>query len=219
VENHIQESCLRESGEELEEGGIIGIRVFEDSSLALRILSEWLPAYQQVYARAALENGGVGLVLEYNGLPVGSAIGYPAGSRGGRVALGVIYYVYVRPRSRGRGLGKVLVASLEELLSDMGASLYVASTREDNWSSQRMFESLGYKVFKWWELEEEVGSEALEALEAAACMYEDEIVMIKPYDRRVISKLRRSDYEELWYKTCYKPWLDMRRHGRTAWAP
>ena len=219
MENHIQEGRLRESGEELEEGGIIGIRVFEDSSLALRILSEWLPAYQQVYARAALENGGVGLVLEYNGLPVGSAIGYTAGGRGGQVALGVIYYVYVRPRSRGRGLGKVLVASLEELLSGMGASLYVASTREDNWSSQRMFESLGYKVFKWWELEEEVGSEALEALEAAACMYEDEIVMIKPYDRRVISKLRRSDYEELWYKACYKPWLDMRRHGKTTWAP
>jgi len=219
VENHIQESRPRESGEELEEGGIIGIRVFEDSSLALRILSEWLPAYQQVYARAALENGGVGLVLEYDGLPVGSAIGYTAGGRGGQVALGVIYYVYVRPRSRGRGLGKVLVASLEELLSGMGASLYVASTREDNWSSQKMFESLGYKVFNWWELEEEVGSEALEALEAAACMYEDEIVMIKPYDRKVISKLRRSDYEELWYKACYKPWLDMRRHGKTTWAP
>ena len=157
-----------------------------------------------------MDNGGLGLVLEADGVRVGSAIGYVARGRSRETTIGVVYYVYVKPTHWGLGFGKILVSSLEELLAKRGATLYLASTVESNRRSQSMFESLGYKVLTWSKLEEELDYEVVEALEMAACMYEDDIVMIKPYDKRILSKIRREDYENLWYRICYKPWLKHR---------
>ncbi len=169
-------------------------------------MSEWLPRYHQVFARAAVENGGLGIVMRVNGVDAGSAIGYVV--EGSTLTLGVIYYVYVRGSYRGLGLGKVLVASMEEILADRGSKIYLASTTSDNVRSQRLFKSMGYKILEWSVARYELGYDVLEAIEAAACMYDDDVVMVKPYNRSILSKLRKADYRSLWYKICYRPWLE-----------
>ncbi|MFN4046722.1 MAG: GNAT family N-acetyltransferase, partial [Acidilobaceae archaeon] len=83
---------------------ISSIIVRQDENLALRLLSEEFSTYHRVFAHAALENSGVGLVAAVNHRIAGSAIGYVAGFEPPKI--GVIYYVYVKREHRGRGLGK-----------------------------------------------------------------------------------------------------------------
>jgi len=131
-----------------------------------------------------------------------------------RLKVGVIYYVYVKRGYWGLGYGKVLVASMEELLASKGTRVYVASTTSSNTRSRRLFESLGYRVLEWSVLEEELGYDVAEALEAIACMYDDDVVMVKPYSSALLSRLRGVDYRGLWYRMCYKPWLDYRGYSK-----
>jgi ribosomal protein S18 acetylase RimI-like enzyme len=191
-------------------GYLNGIVVYEDEVSALKLMSEELSRYHQVFAKAAVENGGLGVIIRVNGVDVGSAIGYTA--EGSMLTVGVIYYVYIRRSYRGSGFGKVLVASMEELLEGKGSRVYVASTTRDNIESQRLFKSLGYRVLEWSIAESELGYDVVEALEAIACMYDDDIIMVKPYSRSLLSKLRRLDYRSLWFNICYKPWLDYRSY-------
>jgi len=185
--------------------------VYEDETRALKLISEELSKYHQVFVRAAIENNGLGLVLRVNGVDVGSVIGYSTGDH--RVTVGVIYYVYVRRGYWNRGYGKVLVTSMEELLEGRGSKIYVASTSSNNIRSQKLFQSLGYEVLEWSELVNKLGHDVVEVLEAIGCMYDDDMIMIKPYNKTLLSKLKNVEYRSLWYKTCYKPWLEYRRHA------
>ena len=196
-------------------GYLYGIVVYEDEASALKLISEELSRYHQVFAKAAVENGGSGVVVKVNGIDAGSAVGYTV--VGPMLTVGVIYYVYVRRGYRGLGLGKVLVTSLEELLEGEGSKVYVASTTGDNIRSQRLFESLGYRVLGWSTAERELGYDVVEVLEAIACMYDDDVIMVKPYSRSLLLKLRSLDYRSLWYNICYKPWLEYR--GYTSVKP
>lgn len=161
-----------------------------------------------MFAHAALENRGVGLVAAVNHRIAGSAIGYVAGFEPPKI--GVIYYVYVKREHRGRGLGKVLVASLEELLENMGAEILIASTRGHNIASRRLFNSMGYSELTWENVEELLGGEKARALEMASCSYEDDIIMVKPYVKLLNIELDVGNYEDLWFNICYKPWIEYR---------
>ncbi len=107
-------------------------------------------------------------------------------------------------------MGKILVASLEELLENMGAEIFVASTSEHNIVSRNLFKNMGYSELTWESVEELLGSEEARALEMASCSYEDDVVMVKPYAKLSEIKLNIGNYESLWYDICYRPWIEYR---------
>ncbi len=190
-----------------------------ESREAYRLVEEVMGWWHGYYARAALERleSSVGLEALVNGETAGGAVGFAAHGEG--PVLGVVYYVVVRPRYRGRGVGRALVAALERRLEALGAEVHVATIEEGNEASINLFTSLGYRVMSIGEAEASLGWEALEAVLHAACSYEEEYVALKPVraglDR--LRCLRLGAYRDTWWRACYEPWLDLRRARRRRW--
>ncbi|BAN90714.1 GNAT family N-acetyltransferase [Aeropyrum camini] len=186
-----------------------GVEVVEDPGLAADIVSRVMGRYHGYYARAALERlkGAVGLVARLGGEEAGAVVCYRAEAR---VELGVIYYVVVLPRARGRGLGKLLVSSCEEKLGT--PHFYVATIELRNTASARMFQSLGYRVMADYELADIVGWEAVAAIHHATCSYEEDLIALKEGREWVtletLSKAVPDDYKDVWWEICYKPWME-----------
>lgn len=68
---------------------------------------------------------------------------------------GYLYSLRVRPEWRGQGIGSQLIAAAEAELLARGYSEAAISTAKDNASARRLYERLGYHVFKddpgeWW---------------------------------------------------------------------
>ncbi|WP_460126262.1 N-acetyltransferase family protein [Stetteria hydrogenophila] len=182
-----------------------------DLDSAVEVVGRCLGRVHAYYAReAAVGAGGFGLVAREGSRVAGAVVAYPAR---GPVCLGVIYYVAVLEGWRGRGLGRVLVASAEEALEWEGCRFTVATTSRGNEASVRLFSSLGYRVLGVEEAAGELGWEAVDALLHASCSFEDDVLMVKPWDPSTLSKLAPDDYRETWWRACYKPWLRLWRRG------
>lgn len=138
------------------------------------------------------------------------------------LSLGVVYYIAVEREYRGRGLGKVLLASLEEILAENGADLFLATTSSSNTASRRLFKSLGYEEFFWRDLYRSVGEEETEILRMITCGYEDDVLFVKEERRSskdLFEVLREREYvkrdaEKIWRVICYIPWVRLRRFFR-----
>ncbi len=68
---------------------------------------------------------------------------------------GYLYSLRVRPEWRGQGLGSQLIAAAEAELLARGYGEAAISTVKDNPDARRLYERLGYRVFKedpgeWW---------------------------------------------------------------------
>ena len=116
------------------------------------------------------------------------------------------YYVVVARGHRGRGLGKVLVTSAEELC---GADVYLATTTEDNVASRRMFRSLCYAEYAWSRLETLYGWDVVDELVRLTCGYEDDVVMVRPAKKlgELAEALKAHGApDEVWERVCYEPW-------------
>ena len=167
----------------------------------MAVIREVMGRWHAYYAEHSRSVGGRGLVLEERGNRLGSVVFYEA--KLGSITLGVIYYVAVKPRYRGQGLGKILVLSAEEL---MNPDLYVSTLQSSNMPSRKMFESICYKPYTWSQLEE-FSSMLAEAIYRSTCSYEDDLVMIKGgisgvrLDGDSLKRARR-----IWDIACYKPW-------------
>lgn len=112
------------------------------------------------------------IVAEVGGEVVGAAELYTTEVKEfGRV--GVISFIAVEKRFRGRGIGKELVKAAEKLFEKMGCAFAAASTRSSNEASLNLFRSLGYELH--WR-----GSRVFESLEAPLYAYEDDVIMLKP---------------------------------------
>ena len=55
-----------------------------------------------------------------------------------------VKHVYVRPEARGRGLGRLLMAALEEVAADLGADLVVLDTNESLLAAGALYRATGY---------------------------------------------------------------------------
>lgn len=196
-----------------------GVIVVEDADRAAALVERVMGWWHGYYAKAVLErlDASVGLVARVDGKPAGASIGFVAEGEGPRV--GVIYYIVVDERYRGRGLGRLLVSKLEERLMSWGAETLIATIEEGNEASMRLFSSLGYKVLGVSQAERLLGWEALEALLHAACSYEEDYVALKPVRVGVeqLRCLRPGSYRDVWWRACYEPWLDLRRARRRRW--
>jgi len=56
-----------------------------------------------------------------------------------------VKHVYVRPEARGRGLGRLLMAELEEVAADLGADLVVLDTNESLLAAGALYRATGYR--------------------------------------------------------------------------
>ena len=55
-----------------------------------------------------------------------------------------VKHVFVRPEARGRGLGRLLMAELEEVAAGLGADLVVLDTNESLLAAGALYRSTGY---------------------------------------------------------------------------
>ncbi len=167
------------------------------------ILEEEMGELHAYYALEALRAGGLAAVV-YDPEPVGAEVFYTL------PGVCVHYYVCVVEGRRGRGYGRVLVASVEEYCGSQGSTRYVATTTIDNRASCRLFESLGYTGYTWREIAARVGEDGVDMLLKLTCGYEDDVVYIKPAGLEELIELLEKQgrrLNRLWRRMCYEPWL------------
>ncbi len=81
------------------------------------------------------------LVAEVNGKLVGSVLGTQDGRKGW------INRLSVHPSFRHRGIARKLVAEVERRFSQLGLAVVACLVMQDNTSSKRFFESIGYECY------------------------------------------------------------------------
>lgn len=183
----------------------------------LPVIRGVLGRVHSVYASSLDPGYSYRLDLFLGDVLVGQAVVYYM--RGGRGGLGVVYYVAIEEGFRGRGLGKILVASAEEVFESEGLDYSIATIRGDNTASLRLFTSLDYEIVGWDRLERVCGEDIGERLLRVSCGYDDDYVALKSLiDRgrgleglcRVVGGLDEEIIERHWYRTCYMPWRSVR---------
>jgi len=174
---------------------------------ALEKAMSWIHSY---YALACIDTNICRALIAYEEEPVGVGVFYRVPS----TWIGVIYYVAVLPRYRGRGIGRAIVASIEQLLSFEGAEVFIATTRVDNVASRDMLSSLGYiEVFI-----DDLSDDLREIVRMMTCGYEDDLLYVKLEKislEEFFSIISRKNtvevIENLWRSICYSPWARLRR--------
>jgi len=171
-------------------------------------------SWQAYYATTCVEQGYCRAILAFeNGEPAGVALFYKLDLQP-RASVGVIYYVVVEERFRRRGIGRVLVASVEHLLEEERVDAIIATTRFDNAGSRKLFGDLGYVELPLEVVEDRCG----EVITRLTCSYEDDLLLFKGLTVdleelvEILSIPQNSrQVERLWYSLCYRPWLRLRR--------
>lgn len=179
------------------------------SSIARDVLKETMTWFHTYYAVSCIEAGICRTVVVYEDGVAGVGLFYLVP----RLNTGVIYYVSVLPRHRGRGIGKAIVVSIEEILGYEGVEVFIATTRRDNVASRRMLRDLGYTEIEL----KDLGSDLEELVTMMTCGYEDDLLYIKPGGIDVASFFNKalepslfSVVEGLWRSICYRPWRKLR---------
>ena len=113
------------------------------------LISSSLSEFDSYYALKNLRNSQ--LILEYG---EGKPIGFAELKRWGKI--GIIFYLGVLPKYRGKGIGKKLVLRAEKIFKEKELEFSLASTRSWNKPAMKLFESLGYKFFKIDEVSEKI---------------------------------------------------------------
>jgi len=188
------------------------VSVVEGRSLAecIDVVSRALNPWNAYYAKSAVESGVASFAtLLIDGVPRGCSVFYTLDTD---PIVGVVYYIAIDPPLWGRGLGKVLLASTEELLELRGSRLFVATTREDNVASRALFSSMNYAEKRLDELYAE-SPRAAENLVRALCSFEDDVVMYRGAGLKTLLKaFERCGRvcRDVWYRICYIPWARSR---------
>jgi len=196
--------------------------VLRDLKVVDGIIGSSMEGYNIWYVNSCIELGICNvLIASLDDKVVGVGVYYVVNTSPERV--GVIYYVVVDRRYRGLGIGKSLIASIEEVLEGDKVSIYLATTREGNKVVRKLLTSFGY-----FEIPLDVGvlGEVLEVIEKITCGYDDDLLFIKTSQDTVktlnsliteLGFLTRQDNIEvinrLWRKICYEVWLRSRRLG------
>ena len=178
-----------------------------------KIIGEALSWFHAYYASICIETGKCRAVICRNrDAALGVGVFYTVDTK--PTSIGVIYYVAVEQSFRGFGIGKAIVASIEELMEASGTGFYIATTRYDNIAARRMLEELGYTGIMF----EDIDDNLREVIEELTCAYEDDLLYIKstrpqskPFMRMLLDKTNHRIIRELWTILCYRPWIMLRR--------
>lgn len=181
--------------------------------IAVSILERSLSWFHAYYASVCIEQGVCRVLVCRDGdNVVGVGVFYTIDTK--PVSVGVIYYIAVDRSFRGRGIGKAIVASIEELMEMESVGFYIASTRLDNTASRRMLEELNYS----WILLDDMEGTVREIAEELTCAYEDDVLYIKSpkysadqFKDILLNRANRQRIRRLWNTLCYGPWIRLRR--------
>ncbi len=164
------------------------------------------------YASMCIEIGRCGGVIALDRDVMGVGVFYKIGLK--PYSIGVIYYIVVDEYYRGRGIGKIILSSIEELLESESLGYYIASTRSSNISSRKMLQDLGYMEIYL----DNLDSDIREVIIQAVCAYEDDILSIKPVRTSIeylYAMLRDRNnlriIRDVWKIQCYDLWRRFRR--------
>lgn len=61
------------------------------------------------------------------------------------VKISALWYLYIKPELRGKGLGRNLMETIEKMSKELGASTVLLSVMPDNLSAIEFYNALGYK--------------------------------------------------------------------------
>ncbi|PUA31639.1 MAG: hypothetical protein B7O98_09070 [Zestosphaera tikiterensis] len=207
----------REGVDEVFDDVVVETCGVECADLVEGLVSSAMSWFHGYYARSCLESGVCNAtIVKERGEVVGSGLYFKVLIE--PEPLGVVYYVVVKDAFRGLGYGKVLVSSIEELLSWEGVKYFIATARKTNKPSINMFKSLGYVVIELTEL-----NDLIEVIRYVACSYDDDVLMIKGESIkevkdvepavRYLMKLRhnRNVVRDVWERICHKPWVNLQK--------
>lgn len=180
------------------------------SSIVRDVLEKTMTWFHSYYAVSCIDVGICRTVVAYDSSVVGVGVFYIVP----RLGVGVVYYVSVLPEYRGMGIGKAIVASIEEILSYEDTEVFIATTRRDNIASREMLKNLGYLEIEL----EELSNTVEELVTMMTCGYEDDLLYVKTCGIDVeefFDKITRpssvSTIESVWRKICYRPWVRLRK--------
>lgn len=193
------------------EEGEIEVTIHRDFS-SLDVIRASMGRWHHHFARSVKDYGGVVLDLIFRGKTVGQSVVYAVDL--GYSVLGVIYYIAILPGYRGRGLGKILLASAEEVLSDMKSEHLLATISGDNEASLKLFGEMGYQLYSWDQISNRCGKGVAEVIRMITCGYEDDVVALKsalgdPVFPKICD-INGGVAKRWWRSACLKPWLDLR---------
>ncbi len=169
----------------------------------------WLHSY---YALESVRSGLSKIAVAFmNGKPLGVGIYYIINGLFARVC--VHYYIVVLKKYRGKGIGKIITLSIEELNDDVKG--FISTTKNTNYDSRRLFRSLGYNEYTWKDIENKLGYNITRILMKATCGFEDDMIMVKSLNNKPLDLLlnlakERKVIEYIWRNICWYPWIRLR---------
>ncbi|MEM2512452.1 MAG: GNAT family N-acetyltransferase, partial [Ignisphaera sp.] len=176
-----------------------------------KILEDTMSWFHSYYALSCIDSGLCRAVIAYEDGVSGVGVFYTIP----RLSIGVIYYVAVLSKFRGRGTGKAIVVTIEELLSYEGVDVFMATTRSSNLASRNMLRDLGYIEVMLSNLANEVE----DLITMMTCGYEDDVLYVKlnsmnlnEFFRIIAHPGSINVIEDTWRKVCYGPWAKLRKH-------
>lgn len=180
-------------------------------NIAKNILRETISWFHTYYALSCIEYNICKVIVAYNEDSVlGIGIFYTIS----RPGIGIIYYIVVPVEHRNRGIGKAIVASIEEILEYEYIDIFMATTKRNNIASRKIFMSLGYNEIELSSIDKEVG----EILTMITCGYEDDFLYIKSRNLDTENLFNIFLYnnlikliENIWRKICYNPWKKLKK--------
>ncbi|RLG75379.1 MAG: hypothetical protein DRO23_04120 [Thermoprotei archaeon] len=95
------------------------------------------------------------------------------------VKIGAIYYIGVKRKYWGIGVGRSLVRKAEEHFLENNAYIAAASTTSNNIKARLFFKKLGFKEYRWYELYDMFGMQFSNKLIKILRAYEDDVFLIK----------------------------------------
>lgn len=173
------------------------------------IIKTYLSYFHSYYASSCIESRVCRSIVAYEDRKLaGVGVFYSINA----LSTGVIYYVTVLPDYRNRHIGKAIVVSIEEILSNERISVFLATTRKNNIMARKMLNGLGYVEIDLDNLKNR------NVITMLTCGYEDDLLYLKTYDLNVDSYLEKINQEKnlnivenVWRNICYIPWTKIRR--------
>ncbi|MEM0361109.1 MAG: GNAT family N-acetyltransferase [Sulfolobales archaeon] len=187
----------------------------ECTNILSEVIGDVMEHYHTCYVNSCMTLGICsGLIAYLNDDIAGVGVYYKVGTSPLRV--GVIYYIAVRVGYRGLGIGKSLIASVEELMLLNDVDVYLATTRSGNKAVRKILSELGYS-----EVRLDLLGRLSEIVKKLTCGYDDDLLYVKFKDMpqelmtpHVLAFLADPHNLELinrlWRSICYDVWLSCR---------
>ena len=179
---------------------IIHASARETAAIIREVMGEW-HAY---YAEAAMKTSvAKSIAAKINDSLAGVLVYYKVDSLRGPLI--IIYYIVTKNIVRRRGIGSILLNSIEDREKPVAQ---LATISRGNKASISFFRAEGFEVLSYNDIARRYGRELLRKITRLACGYEDEYAVVKPPYKGwlTISSIEWRLINNIFNEICYKPW-------------